>query len=131
MPSLDSVLTSQLKGCTIDSTRLRKGSDWYEQASDRFHYGFARDKGLWVTEIEPLVCCGHFPVRLFVFLRVDSKRRIQQVETAVCQSYNDGSYDELDAEFYPPDQDTARDAIVDALTEKSRAALVQATEVRW
>ncbi len=131
MPLLDAVLTSQLKGYTIDTTRLRKGSSWHEQASARFHYGFAREEGLWLTEIEPLVCCSHFPVRVFVLLRVDSRRRIQKVETAVCQSYLDGSYDELDAALYEPDRDTARDAIVDALTGRSRAALVQATEVRW
>src|SRR5512137_2980074 len=111
MPEKNASLTDEVKGLQLDVEGMR-GAGWYQQSSDRYHYGLPRAKGLWVFEVEPFEQCGHHPVKLFLFVKAGAKGKVSGVETMVCQCFLDGSYNELGVPFNPFDLLSAEKAII-------------------
>ena len=123
MPVIESSMTDETKGLEVDVAALRKNQDWYEQSSSHFHYGLSRRRGLWAYKIKPFQECGHHPLRLFLLVQLNAKRRINRVETLVSQSHNDGSFGELGVPLFAPDFLTAKSALLAALTDGARDEL--------
>lgn len=110
MPLKDDDLTNSFNLQAIDLEKLASGG-WHDQGSANYHYGLPRKKNLWVKRITPSHQCGHVTIWLFVFLHLSAKAVIRKVETSVHQVFNDGSYEELRVEFFPPDRETAAEEI--------------------
>lgn len=110
MPSKDEDLTNRFRLQKADLEMLKSDS-WFDQGSPNYHYGLPRKKNLWVKRITPSHQCGHVTIWLFVFLYLDNKAGIKKVETSVHQVFNDGSYEELNVPFFPPDRETAAEEI--------------------
>lgn len=114
MPITDEELCNDY--CHQEVNREKLASDgWHDQGAENYHYGLPRKKNLWVKRITPSHQCGHITIWLFVYLHLSAKAVIKKVETSVHQVFNDGSYEELDVEFFPPDRETAAGEIKDIL----------------
>ena len=110
MPTQDDNLSKYFQLQQTDLEML-KSNGWHNQGSANYHYALPRKKNLWVKRITPSQQCGHVTIWLFVFLHLNAKAVIKKVETSVHQVFNDGSYEELDVEFFPPDKETATEEI--------------------
>jgi hypothetical protein len=110
MPLKDDNLTSAFNLREVDLEKL-ESDGWLDQSSANYHYGLPRKKNLWVKRITPSHQCGHVTIWLFVFLQLSTKAVIKKVETSVHQVFNDGGYEELAVEFFPPDRETAAEEI--------------------
>jgi len=110
MPQTDEALTSEFKLKEVDCDKLETDG-WSDQGSSNYHYGLQRRKNLWVKRITSSHQCGHVTIWLFVFLHLDKKAVIKKVETSVHQVFDDGGYEELNVEFFPPDRETAAEEI--------------------
>lgn len=106
MPLKDESLSSKFQLQRVDLEKL-ESDGWHNQGSANYHYGLPRKKNLWVKRITPSHQCGHVTLWLFVFLHLSAKAVIKKVETSVHQVFNDGSYEELNVAFFPPDREAA------------------------
>jgi hypothetical protein len=125
MPVYEKSLTAEYKNLQLQPDVLGTAAEWHDQGSEDRIPGFRRSKGLWFLELEPACVCPHFPVRLFLAVRIDANTRIRRVSTVVCQATLWGELDELDIALFQVDMETARAALTDALTSQARA------ELRW
>jgi hypothetical protein len=110
MPLKDENLTREFNLREVDLEKLQS-EGWSDQGSTNYHYGLTRKKNLWVKRINTDNHCDHVVIWLFVFLHLSTKHAIKKVETSVHQVFNDGSYDEFEVPFFPPDQETAAQEI--------------------
>lgn len=118
MPLKDESLSRQFQLQSADLEKLASDG-WHDQGSANYHYGLPRRKNLWVKRITPSHQCGHVTIWLFVFLYLDKKAAIKRVETSVHQVFTDGSYEELNVEFFPPDRETAAEEIKSILKSEA------------
>lgn len=119
MPVADDELTGMFNLKVVDLEKL-ESDDWHDQGSANYHYGLPRKKNLWVKRITPSHQCGHITIWLFVFLYLSAKAVIKKVETSVHQVFNDGSYEELEVELFPPDRETAASEIKQVLKSQKK-----------
>lgn len=110
MPVNNESLSSQFQLQEVDLEKL-DSDGWHDQGSSNYHYGLPRKKNLWVKRITPSHQCGHVTIWLFVFVHLSAKAVIKKVETSVHQVFNDGGYEELKVEYFPPDRETAAEEI--------------------
>ncbi len=110
MPYKDKELSQLFHSKIVNLERL-ESDGWHDQGSANYHYGLPRKKNLWLKKISPSHQCGHVTIWLFVFLHLSEEAAIKKIETSVHQVFNDGGYEELDVEFFPPDREAAASEI--------------------
>ncbi len=110
----DSELTTDLSGRRIDPLKMN-GHVWHDQGASNHHFGFPRTPGLYVRRITSVLADPDEPAMLFVLMQVDDAGLVTEVSTAIYHPFNDGSFVEVEQEFFFPDRDVAREACLEVL----------------